>query len=331
MDLDATIHLRINAANAALKRRRVVLALSTAMSVWILISVFGAYRAWRADVALQEEAFQRAGPGMGDAQRSQWVNNTSITMRMQLYVSVFGLNLRVTHAPIPVAGILLALSGWLFVSARRENHVLGHLLRDTRKAGARTREAVLQGVASSLLLTPVPHRDDTPVTDIERDIRDAAPPLSLGLGKSTDLPRARLSTRLVLAVLAYLPVITVVLTVAFVLALIASQAYAWTLYPPLGTTYPTGGAFDAVVALALGVAVFLACRRSARLGAATTSVLQQYARTLEGAPLSDDSAGHPDDDAGGGSTTDAGLAPETHTNMAPVIVNASSPPGDHEG
>lgn len=91
----------------------------------------------------------------------QWVESCKIS------IPLLGINVGVSDAPVFGSIGLLIINFWFYVSIRRENHVIGFLLRDAKKEmGPRAREWVYHGIASSLLFINITRRVE-PIMDLD--------------------------------------------------------------------------------------------------------------------------------------------------------------------
>src|SRR5204863_7746514 len=137
---------RIEGAQEAIKRARTVFLILIIVSLSILITDWNAYFSWDREMAFL----------------SHWANNDDVTQLAQqrliagwvksqtIDVSLLGIHIGVSDIA-PLGGLaLFILSIWFFFSARRENHTIGLLLRDTKNEIDEIRSTIFHSIVSYL-------------------------------------------------------------------------------------------------------------------------------------------------------------------------------------
>jgi hypothetical protein len=139
IDRDA-IKVRIEATRDATSRSRFALLASTVAALSFLIAEFNAYISWNRDFALADK-FARPDTPTGIAQRrllDDWVSSSSMN------VSLLGIHVNTSDATILGGIALFFLTLWLFYSVRRENRLVGTLLRNTKDANLELMDLAFQ-------------------------------------------------------------------------------------------------------------------------------------------------------------------------------------------
>ena len=255
---------RIEGAQEAIKRARLVFLILSIVSLAIIISDWNAYFSWDRGFATRvehhwaknDEVTQFAQQRLVDG----WVHNQTID------APLLGIHIGVSDVA-PLGGIaLFILSIWFFLSARRENHTIGLLLRDTRKEMEDVRVTIFHSILSHLVFLTIRPTDD-PIDSLEESASTR--------GHSVVL-------RTIIKALFYLPVLAIL--AAFTCDLLSIfffdapfreghqpldvadiGASEWTLW---------GAAEGFTLILAVGTAVL--SRRSLRFIEATSKILREY-------------------------------------------------------
>jgi hypothetical protein len=150
MNADA-IKARLDATKDATSRSRFALLASTIAALSMLMVEFNAYISWNRDFALAP-AFAGLSQPTGIAQRrllDDWVSSTSMN------VSLLGIHVSASDATILGGSALFFLTLWFFYCMRRENRLVGTLLRDTRDEDLPTMDLVYSGIVSYMVFTAV--------------------------------------------------------------------------------------------------------------------------------------------------------------------------------
>jgi hypothetical protein len=150
IDRDA-IKARLEATRDATSRSRFALLASTVAALSFLIAEFNAYISWNRDFALAEK-FARPDSPTGIAQRrllDDWVSSSSMN------ISLLGIHVNTSDATILGGVALFFLTLWLFYSIRRENRLVGTLLRNTRDSELAFMDLAFSGIISYMVFTAV--------------------------------------------------------------------------------------------------------------------------------------------------------------------------------
>jgi len=151
------IQIRLEAAKEALKRSRFAFFASTVVSLAIIITVYNAtfsyYRMfpikgqWEEESKLSPEA--RVTQQMQKTLMDEWVRSTTIT------ISLLGIRIGVSDlAALGTLGLLI-ISIWFFPTVRRENRVIGSLLKATKKEPLQIRNMIFSGIVSYLVFADI--------------------------------------------------------------------------------------------------------------------------------------------------------------------------------
>jgi hypothetical protein len=163
------VKTRIEAAKDATSRSRLALMVCTIAALSFLIAEFNSYISWNRDFAFFETLSTLEKP-TGELQRrllADWASSTSMN------VNLLGIHVSASDAT-PLGGIAITfLTLWLFYSVKRENRIVGTLLRDTRDSTVAIMDVAYSGIVSYMVFTATdpkkPHTsnldDATMVTD----------------------------------------------------------------------------------------------------------------------------------------------------------------------
>lgn len=150
--LDA-IKVRIEASRDAASRSRFALLATTVAALSFLIAEFNAYLSWNREFPLApNRALAEDTSPTGLAQRrlvSDWVDSTSMN------INLLGIHVSASDATMLGGAALFFLTLWFYYSIRRENRVVGTLLRDTRDADVSIMDLVFSGVVSYMVFTAI--------------------------------------------------------------------------------------------------------------------------------------------------------------------------------
>lgn len=158
IDRDA-VKIRLEATRDATSRSRFALLASTVAALSFLIAEFNAYVSWNRDFALAK-AFSKADTPTGIAQRrllDDWVTSSSMN------ISLLGIHVSASDATILGGFALFFLTLWLYYSVRRENRLIGTLLRNTRDEDLGVMDLAFSGVISYMVFTAI--NPDKPAID----------------------------------------------------------------------------------------------------------------------------------------------------------------------
>lgn len=124
-----SIAARLDGAKASQGQLRVTIIAMSVVAVTMLVAAYNAYFSY--DYAWITEA----GDGkLGDGWRSEVLTAQALkdwATSRTVQVALLGIRVSVDDAAILGSAVLLVMSLWLFLLARRENHTIGFLLRNT--------------------------------------------------------------------------------------------------------------------------------------------------------------------------------------------------------
>lgn len=265
--------MRIAVIDEAAQRSRWVMIVSSIAAIAIIGSSWNAF-----PLGLYEfgSSLWEAGKFAPDAPTEElqkallkaWVEG------MFVNASVFGIRFSITDAWLLGSGTLLVLAIWQFYALRRENHLIGSLLRDCSGEPMRLRAHVFHGIAGTQVFATVTD-DDNPVTTIESS-------------KGSSVATVRFAARMLL----YLPVAAIIFIIITDVASIAwFDAIFRTVHQPLLTivkqqtatsgnssqliSFLVSNGVQEVAALALGFFTWFLLWRSGRYQQGTVKLLQE--------------------------------------------------------
>lgn len=170
-ETDDSIKARLEAAKESQTRTRVTLVIMSAISLAMLIGSYNAYASFSREraMSLRSRQFPSATRSTPDILVEQQLRNWADSRNVS--IGLLGIKVTIDDAPILGTSALLIFSLWLLLSARRENHTIGFLLRDTYEALRQTprsetvefeqaeqrRWLVFQSVVSNTLITNFNH------------------------------------------------------------------------------------------------------------------------------------------------------------------------------
>ena len=145
-----SVNARLEGAKAVQAQTRFTLGTMTLLAMMMLIVTYNTYLSFSSEWAFTEAAERRAAKEaeaaakedskdaaqkapkdstipdlLADAALKEWVSSQSVT------IALLGIKVSVDDAPVLGTSALMVLSFWLLLLARRENHTIGFLLRDT--------------------------------------------------------------------------------------------------------------------------------------------------------------------------------------------------------
>ncbi|HET7504107.1 MAG TPA: hypothetical protein VFK02_23965 [Kofleriaceae bacterium] len=163
-DLDTfrdTVKVRLDAMRDTTGRSRMALLATSLAALSLLIADFNMYLSWNRTFALMPRFAGEQSP-TDEAQHrllGDWVDSLSMS------ISPLGIHVSVADATL-LGGIgLYFLTLWFFYCMRRENHLIGDLLRDTRNADRSIMDLTYSGIMSYMVFTAV-HPDRQPVASL---------------------------------------------------------------------------------------------------------------------------------------------------------------------
>jgi hypothetical protein len=150
-----TLDRRLDASRNAQERTRLAFFASTVIALALFTAGWNGYLSFYRDFA-SEFASLEGGEGTTILQKellSEWVRGRMIN------IALLGIRVGVDDAPF-VGAVALAIAGiWLLYSIRRENHLIGWLLRDYRFANDKFKWLVFSAINSATVFTNVTHGD----------------------------------------------------------------------------------------------------------------------------------------------------------------------------
>jgi hypothetical protein len=163
------IEMRLAAARAGQKRSRFAFLISTVVSLAVLISAWNAYFSWYRTFALMPAwAANQVTSELQKNLLAEWVKSRVID------ISLLGIHVGPSDVPLLGSIGLCIISIWLFFSVRRENHIVGLLLRDTRLEQANVKRMIYNDIVAYLVflhMTPI----DMPIRSLTPDMKDPDP------------------------------------------------------------------------------------------------------------------------------------------------------------
>lgn len=294
---DLTLQLRLEATKEAQKRARMVFLVSTIVSLIIIIATWNASFSWLRHFAMAPDwasapasQVPPANPSpspnpipprytgtltpTAEAQRqlvTDWVKSQTIT------IAPLGINLSVSDLSILGSLSLFFVSVWFYFSLRRENRVIGSLLRATKNDQSQIRNMIFTGIVSHMVFADI-GKSNYPIDHLEAPIRK-------GHGQPF--------TRLTVKVLFFLPLVAFAMIILTdVLSLFyqaapfrGSHLPVWNDLPPF---YKGQAVIMELVAILLGTLTGIICWRILSFYSATEDILRQYANRLGLVPSSSD-------------------------------------------
>jgi uncharacterized membrane protein len=135
-ETDESIKARLDTAKEAQSRTRFSLVLMVFVSVMMSVASYNAYYSYDYQWALKVTDSLRTITPSSTSKRSPADILTEQALRSwsdarNVSIPVLGIRASIDDVPILGTGALLLISLWLMLSARRENHTIGFLLRDT--------------------------------------------------------------------------------------------------------------------------------------------------------------------------------------------------------
>lgn len=124
-----SIAARLEGAKASQAQLRLTLATMAVISGMMMIASYNAYLSYDYNWILQVKC-DTAEPTTGYGILREQAFRDWASARIVL-ISLLGIRVSVDDAAVLGSAVLLVLSFWLFLVARRENHTIGFLLRDT--------------------------------------------------------------------------------------------------------------------------------------------------------------------------------------------------------
>jgi len=161
------IKVRIEGIQEAIKRSRLSFLVCNVASTSVILAAWNAYFSWYRSQAFAESF--AGNPVTLEAQKEllrEWVESRDIS------ISLLGIHLGVSDLAFVGSLGLFVVSAWFFYSTRKENHLIGVLLRDTQQEEPDLRRFVYHGVSSYMVFVTMT-RYDTPITSLARTEKES--------------------------------------------------------------------------------------------------------------------------------------------------------------
>lgn len=259
---DTILQFRLEATRDAQKMSRIAFMFSIIISLAIIIATWNAYYSWYTAFPRKEKwPESEVTKEVHQKIIENWVESQTIS------VPFLGITIGVSDASVFGSIGLLIISIWFFLSIRRENHVIGFLLKDTMemKYSSLTRQWIYHGISSYMVFVNITRRD-TPIKD---------------LNEKGDLHRPDSLMRLAFRFLVFLPAISIsFLIISDILTVYILPAFYRFPHVPLFEHFGFGDAVKLTVmeglAFILLVLITLICWRTLSYVGSTTMILRQY-------------------------------------------------------
>ncbi|MDQ3816574.1 MAG: hypothetical protein M3362_02645 [Acidobacteriota bacterium] len=282
---DLTLQLRLEAAKEAQKRARGVFLVSTIVSLVIIIATWNASFSWIRNFVIEKPDWAKPpaiSPNPTDsipprytgtlaptaeAQRQlviDWVRSQTIT------ITPLGINLSVSDLSVLGSLSLFFVSVWFYFSLKRENRVIGSLLRITKNEPSQIRNMIFTGVVSHVVFADI-GKSSHPIDHLDAPIRK-------GHGQPF--------TKLTVKILFFLPLVAFAMIILTdVLSLFYLSAPFRDSHQPVWDDLPRFYKAQAVImeliAIFIGTLTGVICWRILCFYSATEHILRQYGDRLE--------------------------------------------------
>ena len=192
-----------------------------------------------------------------------WVKTQTIT------ISPLGINISVSDLSVLGSLSLFFVSIWFYFSVRRENRVIGSLLRVTKDDRPQIRNMIFTGIVSHLVFSDI-GKGNNPIDHLDAPIRR-------GHGQPF--------TRLTVKVLFFLPLVAFAMIILTdILSLFYLDAPFRDSHQPvwnyLPSHYKAQAVFMELVAIFFGTLTGVICWKVLSFHSATEEILRQYADRL---------------------------------------------------
>jgi len=176
--MDATqLSVRLDGIKECSRRTRVSFLVAIIVSMAIVISLYNSYLSWTrmlildlADIAQKQESLPKDQQAdmpkdyitkeLQNRLVENWVKTNNVS------APVLGITVGSSDAAVLGSLSLVICSIWFFFCARRENHAVWGLLRDTNEGTLEERQTVLHGIMSHQVFTDT-SRSDAALDDIQ--------------------------------------------------------------------------------------------------------------------------------------------------------------------
>lgn len=254
------VKTRIEAVQYAIKRTRLAFLVGNVACASVLFAGWNAYFSWYRSFAMQPSF--TGNPVTDEAQRDLlrgWVESQVIN------TPLLGIRIGVSDFAFLGSIALFVVAAWFFYATRKENHLIGVLLRDTHSMPADFRRLVYHGVSGYMVFRTMT-LDDSPITN---------------LAGESQQKKAIFFVRPAIKVLFYLPPLAI--------ALLVCMDFLTVLWWPAAFRLghgPLRGILPGAVWLQFGIMEVTACvfvvltcvlsRRTAQFDEATRNLLIEY-------------------------------------------------------
>lgn len=291
------LRIRVEGARDAQKRSRLAFVVMTIASVAIIITTYNFHVSWDRHFATtvsylcSKEERQTGEPAAckGLPAPTDKVDDPNYALSYEVLLSrqaqldalqewirngviqvpLLGVRMSISDAAVLGSLGLFIISIWFFFSLRRENHLIGSLLRETQDQGGETMEYVYHGIVSYLVFTVV--------TDSDAPLRDL---------RGTEVTHRRILMRGALRVLFFLPAVAIAFVILMDVFSVAGISAALRFpHVPLISHLDAWDWFKLVLfelsALVFGLATCLVCIRAVEYEAGTGDMLREYSGALQ--------------------------------------------------
>ena len=256
---------RLEAITEAQNRARLAFFLSTLAAGIILLALWNTYLSWDRQWAYEQNKPTAWGQEQLLIQQIKaWMDNQLVG------IPLLGVRLSASDAALVGTLVLLVFSYYYCMCMRRENHEIGSLLLDVNNSNREVRWRVFYRVRSFMVFNTIT-KNDAPFDSL-----------------SNPEPQGKriLFSRAALWVLAYLPVLAVLLI------LLSDIYYSWIYVSPyernvgarwntLETTFRVQLVLTDAFALTFGIAIWIFCSRAMSFHKATGQITEQFFRRLK--------------------------------------------------
>jgi hypothetical protein len=280
VDQDA-IKVRLEALKESTSRSRYALLAATIAAISMLVAEFNSYISWNRDFAFMGKLAKEGGPTrvLQDHMLESWSASTNME------ISLLGIKVSSSDATILGGMALFFLTLWLFYSVRRENRLVGTLLRDTRDVSIPLMDLAYSGTISYMVLTAIHPRKRRIITLSDDDKK--------AFDEETKAQGMRSRRFFGVQLLFFLPPLAIGASIAFdVISLhIAAPFRESHVLPPMDDA-DLHKFYGYTIAGGLGLALTLYnCIRVQLFDSATGSVIREYFTLFKGKRLIQEALG----------------------------------------
>ena len=264
MNIDTEdIKLRIEAIQDAIKRSRLALIVVVIVSASVFLAVWNAYFSWYRSFATRSNFDTNRVTRYAQTELVRgWVDSNIVS------VSLLGIRIGVSDLAVIGSLALAVAAACFFYTARKENHLIGSLLRQTQLLSPGLRRLVYHGVIGYLVFITIT-KDDRPIRHLAEGGED----------------KSLFFVRPVMNFLLYLPAVVILFVMA---ADFLSVFWLHAAFRPdhlslkayfQGSDWLVFGLIEAFAAVLLGFTYTL-CKRSVEFSGATKELLDEYLALL---------------------------------------------------